>query len=91
MFWRITPLQFSNIMRGKQWAREEFERTAISHAWYVEAFRRTKRLPDLERLLSPPDELAQQSADDMMAVLLAAQAAGAHMEITEVPASWLQQ
>ncbi len=91
MFWKITPLQFSNIMRGRQWAREEAERSAIAGAWYVEAFRRTKRLPDLETMLSPQDELAQQTPDDMLAVLLAAQAAGAHMTIEEVPASWLQQ
>ena len=66
--------------------------TAVGTAsWYGEAFRRQKRLPDLETLLTPQDELAEQTADDIFAVLLQMQAAGAHMTIEEVDESWLLQ
>jgi hypothetical protein len=91
LFWQITPLRFTNIMRGRQWAREEEEKARIAGAWYGEAFRRQKRLPDLETLLTPQDELAEQTADDIFAVLLQMQAAGAHMTIEEVDESWLLQ
>ena len=78
-------------MRGKAWAREQAERSAIAASWYVEAFRRQKRLPDLAVLLTPPDEIAEQTPDDILAVLKQMQAAGASMTIKEVTAPWLQQ
>lgn len=80
-------------MRGKAWAREEAERQAIAASWYVEAFRRQKRLPDLERLLSPPDQIAEQSPGDILAVLEAIAASGANnmtIKLVEAP-EWLRQ
>ena len=92
-FWRITPLEFTNVMRGRAWAQEQMQRLAISAAWHVEAFRRTKRLPDLERLLSPSDEIAEQTPDDILGVLQAIEAAGSNnMTIKKVEApAWLLQ
>lgn len=63
----------------------------IANAWYSAAFARTKKLPDLETVLTPPDQLADQTPDDMFALLQQLQAAGAHMTIEEVENPWSQQ
>lgn len=92
-FWQVTPLEFSNIMRGKAWAREERERRDLSLAWHIEAFHRQKRMPDLDVLLSPADEIANQTPDDILALLKQIKASGSNnMTIKSVEApEWLLQ
>lgn len=80
-------------MRGRAWAREEREREFLSLAWHVEAFHRQKRMPDLETLLSPPDENCEQTPADIMHVLEAIAAGGSNnmtIKTVEVP-EWLLQ
>ena len=68
-------------MEGRRQAASRDEDARVALAWYVEAFRRTKRLPALETLLGEREELAEQTPADMLHVMRSIQAAGGSVEI----------
>lgn len=71
-------------MEGRRQAAETAEQSRVAAAWYVEAFRRTKKLPPLEGLLRRDDEQREQTPDDMLAVMKVIQAGGGDVTITEI-------
>ena len=54
-FWRQTPRTFVAIMKGRAAAAEQRHNEAMSTAWHVEAFARSKRLPKLKAILIARD------------------------------------
>lgn len=62
-FWRMTPWQLSTLLDVETDAQRARYDLAVFTAWHVEAFARTKRLPDLRVVLSSRGKT--QSAEEL--------------------------
>lgn len=51
-FWEATPRETVLVIEAAGWRFVQQQRTAVSIAWFAEAFARTKRLEPLERTLA---------------------------------------
>ena len=61
-FWRLTPWLLNELLDAEGDAqRADYDR-ALFTAWHVEAFARTKRLPDLKKLLDRRPAVASRAA-----------------------------
>jgi hypothetical protein len=49
----MTPWQLTTVIEAETDAQRSRYELAVFNAWHVEAFARTKRLPDLKTLLAP--------------------------------------
>jgi hypothetical protein len=61
----MTPWQLSVLMDAETDAQRMRYDLAVFTAWHVEAFARTKKLPDLGKLLARKSSLAPESAQDL--------------------------
>lgn len=50
-FWGSTPAETSVYLEGLLAQRRDFQELAVLTAWRIEAFARTKKLPDPQRLI----------------------------------------
>jgi hypothetical protein len=66
-FWHMTPRQVDRAVsaRGKTLIREQNERAWL--AWHIAALTRSKRLPDLKKLLYKPPR-KQQTWQEQLAI-----------------------
>ena len=53
MFWRLTHAEFSALADGHAERERRAHEAIVTQAWYIAALSRTKRLPELGRLLKP--------------------------------------
>ena len=53
-FWTLTPKELASVFAAHAWRQEEEQKRDLALAWYTAALSRTKKLPNLDRLLNPP-------------------------------------
>ena len=53
-FWALTPRETAEVLEARAWMAEQEQTRMLATAWWTVALGRTKRLPELKRLLTPP-------------------------------------
>lgn len=78
-FWELTLREVLDVIEASTWRQIQRYKAGLFVAWQIETFARTKRLPDLENLLSRLDEHASGEGEDLKEQPIEEQLAVMHM------------
>ena len=73
-FWSMTPYQTRLYFNGWVEHQKEVVKLSLSNSWYSAAFQRSKKLPDLEKVIGGK-KIKEQSWQEQLATLKAFDAA----------------